>query len=75
MENVFRGCTKVGYRREKGCRGTEKVLFQCPNPSLKQIWQYGVVRHVYEKLLVDINYDGGETSRCIPSFEIWPTAA
>jgi hypothetical protein len=30
------------------------------------VWQYGVVRHVHEGQLLDINYDGGETSRCIP---------
>jgi ribosomal protein S18 acetylase RimI-like enzyme len=34
-----------------------------------QKWQYGIVRYVHCKLLVDINYDGGlETSRGLPAY-------
>ena len=38
-----------------------------------QVWQYGVVRHVHAGQLLDINYDGGETSRCIPSMDVEAT--
>ena len=38
-----------------------------------QVWQYGVVSWVYEKQLVDINYDGGEKAEGIPTFEVQAT--
>ena len=31
-------------------------------------WQYGVVRHVHGKLLIDINFDSGEYSRGLPCY-------
>ena len=35
-----------------------------------QIWQYGIIRYVHATQLLDINLDGGEEVRCIPTFEV-----
>ena len=33
-----------------------------------QKWQYGLVRYVHHKLLLDINLDGGEVARGLPAY-------
>jgi len=35
-----------------------------------QVWQYGIIRYVHTQQLIDINLDGGEEVRCIPSLEV-----
>ena len=34
-----------------------------------QKWQYGIVRHCYRKLLVDVRYDNGQKSDGLPVYE------
>lgn len=34
----------------------------------RQKWQYGIVRYVHHRLLVDVNFDGGEESRGLPAY-------
>ena len=36
--------------------------------GLEYKWQYGVVRYVHSKVLVDVNFDGGEEARGLPIY-------
>ena len=38
-----------------------------------QVWQYGIIRYVHAHQLLDINLDGGEEVRCIPTLEVQRT--
>ena len=40
-----------------------------------QVWQYGIIRYVHAHQLLDINLDGGEEVRCIPTFEVQPVGS
>ena len=49
--------------------GNRVRVAQDANHIAGQNWQYGIVRHVYNKLLLDINYDSLEQSKGIPAYE------
>ena len=34
----------------------------------RQKWQYGIVRYVHHRLLIDVNFDGGEVSCGLPAY-------
>ena len=58
----------------------ERVRIANDSDEIKgQVWDYGYVWHAYppppkQGHLFDVRLDNGQLYRCIPAFEIWPTA-
>ena len=75
------GCCSIGGRRGAGrfglVRGGElsSGTMLCTRGSATRSWQYGIVRWVYPAdqgpQIIDINLDGGEKMRVIPTFEVF----
>ena len=75
-EELYKAPEPTELRKPRGPERTVRDWVRVANPSSElggQVWQYGYVDWVFGRQLVNINYDGGEDAKNIPTFEVYPT--